>query len=47
MSDKAGIESHYIVSHLELSSDSPFGSDRESGCDKIHVMCGVILLMIL
>ena len=31
---KAGKESQYIVSHPEPSSDSPFGLDRESGCDK-------------
>ena len=33
MSDKAGKESQYMVSHSELSSDLPIGSDRESGCD--------------
>ena len=30
---KTGKESQYIVSRLELGSDPPFGSDRESGCD--------------
>ena len=24
-----------MVSHLELGSDLPIGSDRESGCDKL------------
>ena len=32
---KIGKESQYIVSHPELDSDPPFGSDRESGCDKL------------
>ena len=35
MSDKAGKESQYIVSRPELDSDPPFGSDRESGCDRL------------
>ena len=36
-SDKEQInESQYIVSHPGLSSDSLFGSDRESGCDSYH-----------
>ena len=26
-------KSQYMVSHPELSSDPPIGSDRESGCD--------------
>ena len=26
-------ESQYMVSHPELGSDPPIGSDRESGCD--------------
>ena len=26
-------ESHYMVSQPETGSDSPIGSDRESGCD--------------
>ena len=30
---KTGKESQYLVSHLELSSDPPIGSDRESGLD--------------
>ena len=30
---KTGKESQYIVSRLELCSDPPFESDRESGCD--------------
>ena len=33
MSDKAGKESQYMVSHSELGSDSPIEFDRESGCD--------------
>ena len=33
MSDKAGKESQYMVSHPELDSDPPIGLDRESGCD--------------
>ena len=32
---KTGKESQYIVSRQELGADPPFGSDRESGCDKI------------
>ena len=24
-----------MLSHLELGSDPPIGSDRESGCDKL------------
>ena len=34
---KTGKESQYIVSRLELGSDPPFGSDRESGCDKFNL----------
>ena len=35
-SDKERInESQYIVSRPGLGSDPPFGSDRESGCDKL------------
>ena len=30
---KSGKESQYMVSHPELGSDSPIGSDRESGYD--------------
>ena len=37
MSDKTGKESQYMISRLELGSDSPIGSDRESGCDKSGV----------
>ena len=36
MSDLAGKESQYMFSHSELGSDSPIGSDRESGCDRIN-----------
>ena len=36
MSDKAGKESQYMVSHPELGSDLSIGSDRESGCDSSH-----------
>ena len=32
---KRGKESQYMVSHPETGSDSPIGSDRESGCDII------------
>ena len=35
MSDKVGKESQYMVSHPELGSDRPIGSDRESGCDTL------------
>ena len=31
---KLGKESQYMVSHPELGSDPPIGSDRESGRDK-------------
>ena len=31
---RLGKESQYMVSHLELSSDPPIGSDRDSGCDR-------------
>ena len=31
---KTGKESQYIVSRPRPDSDQPFGSDRESGCDK-------------
>ena len=34
---KIGKESQYMVSRPELGSDPPFGSDRESGCDILHV----------
>ena len=37
MSDKAGKESQYMVSHPELDLDPPIGSDRESGCDTIQL----------
>ena len=30
-----GKESQYKVSHHELGSDPPIGSDRESGCDML------------
>ena len=33
MSDKAGEESQYMVSHFGLDSDPSIGSDRESGRD--------------
>ena len=32
---KTGKESQYIVSRPGTGSDPPFGSDRESGCDKL------------
>ena len=31
---KSDKESQYMVSHPELGSDPPIGSDRESGCEK-------------
>ena len=34
MSDKAGKESQYTVSHPELGLDPLIGSDRKAGCDK-------------
>ena len=34
---QTGKESQYMVSHPELDSDPPIGSDRESGCDNIHL----------
>ena len=30
---KKSKKSQYMVSHPETGSDSPIGSDRESGCD--------------
>ena len=38
MSDKAGKESQYMISHPELGLDPPIGSDRESGRDKNYVV---------
>ena len=38
MSEKVSKESQYIVSHPELGSDPPFGSDRESGRDKAYAI---------
>ena len=32
---KSGKESQYLVSHLELGSDPPIGSDRDSGRDNL------------
>ena len=32
---KTGKESHYIVSRPGTGSDPPFGSDRETGRDKL------------
>ena len=37
MSDKAGKESQYMISHPELGLDQPIGSDRESGRDILHM----------
>ena len=37
---KSGKESQYMVSHPELSSDPPIGSDRESGCDRTALIQG-------
>ena len=33
---KTGKESQYRVSRPELGSDPPFGSDWESGCDRLN-----------
>ena len=33
MSDQAGKESQFMLSYSELGSDSPIGSDQESGRD--------------
>ena len=33
-----------MVSHPELGSDPPIGSDRESGCDNIHNVFHVSML---
>ena len=33
---KSGKESQYMVSHTELGSDPPIGSDQESGCDIVR-----------
>ena len=41
---KTSKESQYLVSHPELGSDPPIGSDRESGCDTIHPTAPVLLL---
>ena len=30
---KSSKESQYMISHPELGSEPPIGSDRESGCD--------------
>ena len=38
---KSGKEFQYMVSHPELGSDLPIGSDRESGCDK---PCWILML---
>ena len=35
MSDKAGKESQYVILRPDLDSDSPTGSDRDSGRDKL------------
>ena len=37
MSDKAGKESQYMISHPELGLDHPIGSDRESGRDTLYM----------
>ena len=31
-------KSQYIVSHLEIGSDPPIGSDRDSGSDKFQII---------
>ena len=43
---KSGKESQYMVSHPELGSDPPIGSDRESGCDMIPSSSGFLLLLL-
>ena len=35
-------ESQYMVSHPETGSDSPIGSDRDPGRDKIRVHVGIL-----
>ena len=30
-----------MVSHPEIGSDSPIGSDRDRGRDKIHLVLGI------
>ena len=45
---KTGKESQYIVSRPGPSSDPPFGSDRESECDKLvseHILVFRILYL--
>ena len=37
MSDKAGKEFQYMISHPELGLDPPNGSDRELGRDRNRV----------
>ena len=44
---KIGKESQYMVSHPELGSDPPIGSDRESGCDNICASRGNFLSNLL
>ena len=41
---KKSKESHYMVSHPETGSDSPIGSDRESGRDKYPILRQVCCL---
>ena len=36
-------EYQYMVSHPETGSDSPIGSDRESGCDSSVVPTGIFV----
>ena len=36
---KSGKESQYMISHPELGSDPPIGSDWESGCDNKNWGC--------
>ena len=38
---KTGTESQYLVSHLELGSDPPIGSDRETGSDTLRCCEGL------
>ena len=43
---KKSKESQYIVWHLELGSDPPIGSDRESGCDMGNRLHGTFPILI-
>ena len=36
-----------MVSHPELGSDPPIGSDRESGCDMAHSRPSIFIIFLL